>query len=258
MKNPTDQPWFVGAATATAVLLDAAHRRVHEGEYALAVALAEELLDLDPDNTDALLLVADAAPRYGHGEVGVLAARSAATLGAEPCASLAAALCASGLAEEALAEADSCLLGGKDLPRAHAVRALALEVLGRISEADDALAQAHTLLPAAYPLPLAVADDEWDSLLLRAISGLARNEQAAIRHWQIEFHGSPRPDTLARSSPPLPPSSLSSLLEPEEGPPVCLLYRRNLTRGCDSEEVMVERMTGALRDELAWLTNFPD
>lgn len=74
---------MVGADTASAMLLDAAHRQAHRGDYALAVALAEELLDLDPQNVDALLLVADAAPRYGHGEVGVLAARSAAVLGGD-------------------------------------------------------------------------------------------------------------------------------------------------------------------------------
>lgn len=253
MSDTDDQPWVVAADTATAVLLDAARRQAHDGEYALAVALAEELLDLDPRDADALMLVADAAPRYGHGEVGVLAARAAVALGVDPGAALAAALYAAGLATEALAEADACLARGRDPARAHAVRALALELLGRVPEADASLAEAHRLRPQAYPLPLSVPDDAWEALLMRAIAALDRNDQAALRHWEINFAGSPTPETLARSVPPLPPSSPSFLVSDGSGPPRCLLYTRNLTRGSASEEEVVERIVSALRDELEWL-----
>ncbi len=255
MSEPTERPWFVGADTASAVLLDAAHRQAHLGEYALAVALAEELLDLDPENADALLLVADAAPRYGHGEVGVLAARSAAALGAEPGAALAAALYAAGQGTDALTAADDCLARGRDVARSHAVRALSLELLGRIAEADEALARAHALRPEAYPLPFAVAEDAWDGHLLRAIAGLDLHEQAGLRHWEISFHPAPTPEVLMRATPPLPPSSMSSLVQGEDGRPRCQLYTRNLTRGCPSEEGVVERITEALRDELEWLAD---
>lgn len=255
MSEPTERPWFVGADTASAVLMDAAHRQAHLGEYALAVALAEELLDLDPENADALLLVADAAPRYGHGEVGVLAARSAAALGADPGAALAAALYAAGQAAEALERAEACLLQGRDLARSHAVRALSLELLGRIPEADEALACAHALRPEAYPLPVAVPDDAWDSHLLRAIAGLDLHEQAGIRHWEISFHAAPTPEALVRANPPLPPSSMSSLVQGDDGRPHCHLYTRNLTRGCSTEAAVVDRITDTLRDELEWLAD---
>jgi tetratricopeptide (TPR) repeat protein len=249
-----ERSWFVAPATATAVLLDQAQRQMLEGEYASAAALAEELLDIDPGNLDALLLVADAAPRYGHGEVGVLAARAVARRGAETGAVLAAALYAAGLADEALAEADACLHRNRDVPRAHAVRALALELLGRVAEADAAFARAHALRPEAYPLPFAVPDDDWDALLLRAVSALDRNDQAALRHWEIGFRGNLTPEDLARSAPPLPPSSTSFLLHDGEGHPRCVLYTRNLTRGCESEAEVVDRMVTALRNELEWLT----
>jgi tetratricopeptide (TPR) repeat protein len=245
---------MVGADTASAMLLDAAHRQAHRGDYALAVALAEELLDLDPQNVDALLLVADAAPRYGHGEVGVLAARSAAELGGEPGAALAAALYAAGQGPAALAAAEACIGVGRDLPRAHAVRALALELLGRLPEADEALAQAHALRPESYPLPVHVAEDAWDAHLLRGIAGLDLQEQAAIRHWEISFRAAPTPEVLLRASPPLPPSTLSSLSQDDDGLPRLQLYTRNLTRGTGTESAVVDRITEALRDELEWFT----
>lgn len=251
--RPEPAPWAIQPEAQVAVLLEEARRLVLEGETEAAVGLAEELLDHDPDDIEALLLIAEAAPRYGHGEVGVLAARQARARGADPGAAEAAALYAACELDAALAAAEARIATTPTDARAHAVRGMVLEVLGRLPEADAALAHAHTLRPAAYPLPLAVPAADWEPLLLEALSQLESGEREALRGWTFRWHPAPALDLLTTSHPPIPPTTCAVVSVDDAGGVTCDLFTRNLARGCADEAELVSRLAQALRDEAAHL-----
>ncbi len=241
--------WGIPDEAQGAVLLDAAQRLMLEGAYDAAVGLAEELLDVDPEDTGALLIVADAAARYGHGEVALLAARQARRLGAQVDVLEAAALLASCHPEAALAAMERYLESAGDDARAHAIRGQSLEILGRVTEADEALARAHALRPAAYPLPLSVDESDWEGLLIQAISRMDDDARTETRTWAFAFRPAPTPDRLRTSDPPVPPSVHALALPGEDGVS-CELYTRALTRGCADEDELIERLTIAVADEV--------
>ncbi len=116
MDLPSDSvstpPWTFDVSVRVAVLLQASREALLRGDYMEAVALAEEVLEEDPAETDALLLVAEAAPHYGHGAVGLLAANQAEARGAAIGALRVMALLSLGQAEAALAEAERVIAGG--------------------------------------------------------------------------------------------------------------------------------------------------
>ena len=251
--RPEAAPWAIQPEAQVAVLLAEARRLVVDGEPEAAVCLAEELLDHDPEDAEALLVIAEAAPRYGHGEVGVLAARQARARGADPGAVEAAALYAACELEGALEAADARILTHPADARAHAIRGMSLEVLGRLADADAALAHAHTLRPSAYPLPHRVPAADWEPLLLAALSRLEPTERDAVRGWAFSWHAAPSLPLLASSHPPIPPTTRAIVSVDDHGTPQCDLFTRNLARGCADEAELVERLAQALRDEAVHL-----
>ncbi|MFZ5479174.1 MAG: hypothetical protein ACOZNI_20590 [Myxococcota bacterium] len=242
--TPDGAAWTIDPRARAAMLLEAAREALHEGDPAGAVALAEELLDDEPEEVEALLVVADAAPRYGHAEVGVLAARHAATCGVEIGAVLAAAQLAACDVEAALETAESTLARDPRNARAHAVRAQALEVLGRASEAEAAFARAAALKPDAYPPPLAVSPDAWETHLLAALSGLDPDVRDALRRVQLTFEELPALADLRTLRPP-PSPTVDALLRGD----TISLYRRNLARGLAAESELTVRIRDALDAE---------
>ncbi len=251
------------------MLLDASRAALASGDAAAAVALAEELLDEEPDDVDALRIVADAAPRYGHAEVGLLAARQARARGADISALEAAALLAACQVEEALVAADALIAQrppARTTARALAVRAQALELLGQNDASDAAYAQAHALSPEAYPRPLQVTADAWDTLLLAALSTLPETARDTLRSVELDFADVPDLAELRSRVPPPVPTSDALFHEPPEHdraaegsapaadqPIRVTLYRRNLARGASTLDDLTRRIAGALEEELAVL-----
>ena len=241
--------WGMPVEAQVAMQLAEARRLAHEGQFEAAVGAAEELLDHDPQDIEALLLVADVAPRYGHGEVGVLAARQALALGAQVGAIEAAALFAACEFDEALSASERCLLESPSNPRAHAIRGQVLEVLGRLDEADEALAEANRLLPDAYPLPLPIYDDALHALLTAAFGKMDSEPRREVERWNFAWRPAPDPATLASSHPPIPPTTIAVVSFQDDREPVCAIYTRNLARGCSDEEEIVDRLALALAQE---------
>lgn len=232
------------------MLLEESRRSLAQGDAAGAVVLAEELLDEDPDEVAALLIIADAAPRYGHGEVGALAAVQAAKRGAETGAVHAAALLAACAVSEALDIAEKTLDRRPTDARAHAVRGQALDLLGRRAEADLALGRAHALRPEAYPLALPVDGAAWDSVVLSALSTLSPQLRDLLKTAQLELLDLPDVERLAAIVPPPSPLSDVLLLDPDSPAPRIEIYRRNLCRGATDLDDLAQRLAGALSTEL--------
>jgi tetratricopeptide (TPR) repeat protein len=241
--------WTLDPLARHAMLLEASREALGNGDFADAATLAEELLDEDPDDGEALLLVAEAAPRYGHAEVGVLAARQAARRGIDIGALEAAALLAACQVEKALEAADAVLARNADHPRAHAIRGQALDLLGRTGDAERALARAAALRPDRYPPSLVLDGTAWDTLLLEAISGIEVSLRDALRRVELDFADLPDLADLRAVKPPPSPLVDALLQERDGGRPRILLYRRNLLRGAGSPEELAQRLRDALRIE---------
>ncbi len=246
--DPDAVRWGLDRATRAAMLVQAARAALHRGDPVTAVVLAEEALDDVPDEADALLIVADAAPRYGHGEVGVLAARQAARLGhdarvLEAAAHLSACdvAAAQGLAEAVLVDPAT---RPTERARAHAVRAQCLDLLGQDSSAD--YAAAHAMRPEAYPRPLAVPETAWDGIVQAALSQLDAEARDVLRGAPLDVVDAPSLPVLRDLVPP--PSPTSDVLARADGPLAIEVYRRNVVRGSRSLDDVVARVAAGLAD----------
>lgn len=240
-------PWSIDAPTRHAVVLELIQELLRAGNLEDAVAACEELLDENPDCTEALLIIADTAPRYAHGEVGVLAARQARARGVAAATLEAAALLAACEVETALALATETTLQTPADARAWAVRGQALELMGRMGEADDALAEAARLDRERFPELMRLDDSAWDRAVLTGLSQLSAQERDRLSPWTLEFCDVPPLELLRRAQPPVPPSA-SALCESLTGGRL-YLFRRNLARGCRDENEVVARVVLALVDE---------
>jgi hypothetical protein len=247
--DPLAIPWSIDPGARVAMLLHAARDAHRRGDAVSAVLLAEEALDEVPDEIDALLLVADAAPRYGHAEVGLLAARQAAAAGRDTRVLQAAALLAGCDVEAALALARETA-GADGLPlaeraRAHAVIAQALDLKGE--DAQGAYAAARALRPDAYPRPLVVPEPAWDALVHEAVSGLDPELRDVVRARALVVRDAPDLAELRALAPP--PSPTADVLALDEGQPRIEVYRRNLVRGAASLDEVLARLLEGLENE---------
>lgn len=238
--------WGLDPRARLALTLCAARDALTAGDASAALSLAEELLDQDPDDVEALLIVGEAAPRCGFAEVGVLACAQARRRGAAPGPIEAEAL----IAAHRLPDALSALPPIDGDPRAAAARARVYDLLGDRDSADAAWSHASLLDPRAFPPMLDVRPEEWDALLLEALSALDHADRAQVRGLDIRFEDVPELDHLVVAPyPPLPPT-VDGVLCADEEPPVLRLYRRNLSRGASTLADLVERLRSVVETEL--------
>lgn len=243
-------PWQLDQQARHAVVIDLARELVKAGDLEWAVGACEELLDADPDDIDALLLIAEVAPRYGHGLLGVLAAQQAAVRGAESTVLEAAASLAARQINAALALAGQATASMPNDARAWSIACLALDCLGRFNEADAAQAEASRLDPQQFPLPVRLDAHEWDQLLMVCLSRLIPNERDRFTGWELEFRDAPTVEMLDEVQPPLAPDAglVDHLSEGK-----IYLFRRNLARGCQTEAELEAKVTTMLREESQFL-----
>lgn len=251
-----DQPrWTMDTRVRAALTLHSATDALHAGDPSLALALAEELLDDDPDDLEGLRVVAEAAPLCGHAGVAVLACEQLRRRGFDPGVLELEALLACGRLAEAGTVASRLVSAPTVDGRVYAAWALLLDLGGDRPAADDAWRRAAAADPKRYPALLRIAEPEWGSLLLEALSALDHDARAAARTVPIEFADLPTlVDLIAVPAPyPALPPSLGALLCTHVEPIELRLYRRNLARGAATAADVVERMRAALENELGAL-----
>lgn len=245
--------WTIAPEARAAVLLEEARRALRSGDPETAVAWAEEVLEDDPDDVDALRVVADGAPRYGHAEVGVLAARQLARRGHDPGVLLAAALLAACDVEAAQAEAERVLVANPRDARAHAVFGQCRELLGAEDEAAAALDRARSLDPSRYPPAFTIDPADWPPLVDEASAALSDADRAALATFSLILSPIPALADLRSVTPPASPSTTALLLDRPGSPPVVHIYQHNLCRVVESRRGAVDELVTALSHELrAW------
>lgn len=246
--------WGVDPRARRALALDQAWTALQQGESSVSLALAEELLDEDPEDLEALTIVAEAAVESGLAPVAVLAARQLLERGQAAQGVSAWALLAACEPQAALEGADAALRLDPEDARAWVVKAHAHDILGDRAASDAAWLRAHGLDGQLAPQPLTLREEEWDSLLIEALSGLASRERARARDVHIQFVDVPRvPDLVAAGSPhpPVPPTTDGVLVRNAGEGPEIRLYRRNILRHARTTAEVVYLLQRVLESELS-------
>lgn len=241
--------WDFGNAVRGALLLDEARAAFLDGEPYLAIALAEEALDEDPDDLEALTLIADAAPRWDFAELGVLACAQIRARGGDPGAVEAAATFAACQVERSLEQADALIARNPKDARAWAVRGQALEILGAPG-ASEALSRANELRPDLFPVSLPFSEEDWQRIWDTALAKIQEDRRQGIT---VRWQESPTLVRLRESTPPSSPGVVLLLSEDR----VCEVYRRNLVRGRSSEAEVAEELSVMLGVEIAFVLGQP-
>lgn len=243
--DSADTSWGFGTHVRGALLLEHAREALVDGDVEFAIAAAEEALDEDPDDADALMLIADAAPRMGFGELGVLAAEQARARGRDPGAVEAAALFGACQIETSLERANELIARDDGDARAWAVRGQALEILG-LAGAEAALARANDLRPDLFPVSAVLSEQDWQRVW-QAV--LAKIDESRLQGITVRWRELPTLARLRESSPPTAPTVVL-LLSPDR---VCEVYRQNALRGSAAEEEIVEDLAAMLDAEIAFV-----
>lgn len=183
-------------------------------DHDLATALleAEELLDSDPDNVEALELLGDTELELGHGrEAGLVFDQLLELSPGEP-------LYLAGLAiarflhtdfEGAAESAQAAIAQNEELAEAHAYRGLSLDRLGRFDEASQHLARAAELDPEGWPDPPRIEDLPWPALVREALARLPEALHTFYARVPIVFQLYPDISVLRSVDPPISPLVLA-------------------------------------------------
>lgn len=135
-------------------------------------------------------------------------------------------------------------LGNEDLSTEHALAAAELD-------------------PEAFPLPLTMSDDEFDTIVHKSLEELPDDVRHKLDEIPVIIEALPNPELLAGSDPPLSPDILGlfvgrSLLERSHSdlpgmPPSIHIFRLNLLRDCAGEEDLANEIRTTVQHEVGHL-----
>lgn len=256
--------WQLDPGMRLALRLKTTRAAADRGDWPRVVLEAEELLDEDPQDADALLLLGNALLELGDAE------NAADVLEDHLRVAEASADVLSGLA---LARFEMCdLVGATEAARealrldgsiaeAHYTLALAAERQGARDTATRSLQAAHALDPANYPLPLDLHDEHLELALRHALPAVPPQLVDFWRDVPIAIEEEPSIQELLATSPRLPPT-VGGLYAgtPPEGdavlharPEALRLFRRNLARAGSLEAVARQLALILEQEALDWL-----
>lgn len=263
--GPAGGAWQIDPDTRRRLRLDRVRAAFERGDWDEVVLEAEELLDEEPDHTEALFLLGEALLELGDWEVarevydhrvGLDGVDAPALVGLAV-ASLH--LCDLPAAAEAAREAVRLDPGHAE---GHHTLGLALERMpGRQGEALAEFSAAAHLEPERYPLPITLRHPDWELAIGSALERL--HPRLRTFYEQVPFRIEELPDLaeLRSADPPLSPTVVALYAgDPPDDedpfdrrPDAMRLFARNLGRA-GSLDGVVEDLAGALRDEaLDWL-----
>ena len=256
--------WTLERGQIGALRLESAKDAYARRDTQEAVTEAEELLDLEPDNHEAMLIVADGSLELGQPEVARVAYQDYLELCPED------ALGWAGLAVAAyevtdlhacIEAADKALGVDDEGAEAWYYKGLCLEHLGRRDEADICYFQASRRDSQSFPLVAEVSDATFAAALAEALLLLPQDLRDWLDPIPIRIEELPDLAELRSAIPPLSPSAgaLYDGMPPEddpitERPSAIRLFRRNIARAASYGADLVHLIAHALRQEaLDWL-----
>lgn len=256
--------WELDPDTRLGLRIQRVRSAVGDADWPRVVTEAEELLDEAPHHTEALGLLATALLELGDAENAVEAFEDHLQgAGSDP-------MMLSGLA---IARFENCDMMGAieaareavrldgSLAEAHYTLGLALERNGDKGEAARCFASAHTLDPTAYPFPIALTDDDVRAALGAAMESLPDSLHDFWVDVPVRIEEEPDLAELAAHPPPLPPTvaGLYEGVPPIDEtaltarPTALRLFRRNLARCGDLDEVAVQLASVLRQEALDWM-----
>ncbi len=162
------------------------------------------------------------------------------------------------------AEADNALRsatrGDPSLAEAHYTLGLLAEITGSGRDGEY-FRQARRLDPGAYPPPIQLGRQEFESAVDEALAQLPEPVRKATQEVPIVIAEVPHPDDLVQSDPPLSPAMLgmfvgpssaevSVLDAPPEQQPTILLFKRNLERASHDRETLIREIRTTVLHEV--------
>lgn len=216
---PTKRDSKVGSAfgaldpgAVAALRLDRSREAYHNHDLVTALLEAEELLEDDPDNVEALEVLGDTELELGHGREADLVFSHLLDLQPGEPVYLTGQAIARFLHTDFEGAVDSgleALSTVPDLTEAHAYVGLALERMGRLDEATEHLGRAAELDPEGWAPPPEVEEVPWHALLETAMEMVPPELRSFYEHVPIVWQNLPDPVVLRGVDPPISPLVLA-------------------------------------------------
>jgi len=242
--------------------LDLAWDLLEQGEFDGAVGAARALVDEEPGDAEALILLGSALLESGQRDEALERLRSALRLDPDDVTArltLASALYESSRLDEALGEVEAVLRREEADPHPHYVKGLVLDALGRRPEADACFAEATRRDPGRYPAPMMLDDEAFDEVVQQALEELPPEFRERLEAVPVVVQDVPdasliqglegvTPDLLGLFvGVPLPEKSHLDL---PQTPEAIYLFRRNLQRLAGDAGELAEEIRVTLLHEI--------
>ncbi len=177
-------------------------------------------------------------------------------------------MCRFGPARE---DAERALTIRPELADTHSLLARVCDHLGEATESSRHTEEAHELDPETFLMPLEVANDEFDRVVLASVAELPAEVRKHLNDLPVLVEDLPRPEYLG-ASPGAEPGAESSALSPDvlglfigrdllsrthdqsgEAPGAIFLFRKNLLRVCADREELIREIRITVQHEVGHL-----
>ncbi len=246
-----------------ALRLDRTREAYRNHDLITALLEAEELLEDDPDNVEALEVLGDTELELGHGREAELVFTHLLDLQPDEPVYLTGLAIARFLHTDFQGSVDAGLEALSTTPHlveAHAYVGLSLERMGLFSESAEHLERAAALDPSGWAPPPDVSEVPWQALLEAALEAVPQEIQAFYDKVPIVWQQLPDPTVLRAVDPPISPLVLAlyegTPPDPELGalPRSMRIFQGNARRFARDLKRLTEDLSHALAAEAAdWL-----